>query len=83
MRAIFYLVIKTKGKFTGDEAMAFLSHWKSTTSPKGDILIDPETRQIVQNVYMRRVDKIAGKLVDTEFETLGMMNALGQPYTAK
>ena len=83
MHAIFDLVIKTKGKFSGDEAMQFLSHWKSTNSPKGDVMIDPETRQIVQNVYMRRVEKRAGKLFDAEFETLGMMNALGQPYTAK
>jgi branched-chain amino acid transport system substrate-binding protein len=63
--------------------MQVLSHWKSTSSPKGDVMIDPETRQIVQNVYMRRVEKRAGKLFDAEFETLGMMNPLGQPYTAK
>ncbi len=36
-------------------------------------MIDPETRDIVQNVYMRRVEKKDGKLVDVEFETIGMV----------
>ena len=33
-------------------------------------MIDPATRDIVQNVYMRRVEKQGGKLVDVEFETI-------------
>jgi branched-chain amino acid transport system substrate-binding protein len=81
MQMIFELIAKTKGKFTGDQAMDFFKTWKSDKSPKGPVMIDPATRNIVQNVYMRRVEKQGGKLVDTEFETLGMMNALGQPYT--
>ena len=82
MRMIYELVIKTKGKFTGDEAMDFFKTWKSESSPKGPVMIDPATRNIVQNVYMRRVEKQGGKLADVEFDTLGMMNALGQPYAA-
>ena len=82
MTMIFDLIGRTKGKFTGDEAMAFFSNWKDEHTPKGEVMIDPATRNIVQNVYMRRVEQKAGKLVDVEFETLGMMNALGQPYTA-
>ena len=46
-------------------------------------MIDPATRQIVQNVYMRKVEKQDDKLVDLEFDNLGLINALGQPYTAK
>ena len=53
MAAIFDLVEETKGKFTADQAMAFLSHWKDPDSPRGPIMIDPETRDIVQNVYIR------------------------------
>jgi branched-chain amino acid transport system substrate-binding protein len=82
MTMIYAFIGKTKGKFTGDEAMAFFAHWKDEHSPKGAVLIDPATRNIVQNVYMRRVEKQGAKLVDVEFETLGMMNALGQPYAA-
>jgi branched-chain amino acid transport system substrate-binding protein len=80
MNMIYALIDKTKGKFTGEEAMDFLSHWKDTHSVRGTILIDPKTRQVVQNVDMRRIEKKNGELVDVEFEHLGMMDALGQPY---
>ncbi|HEY5208803.1 MAG TPA: ABC transporter substrate-binding protein [Stellaceae bacterium] len=79
MSAIFDLVKATKGKFTGEQAMAFLSNWKTAHSPKGPVMIDPATRQIVQNVYMRRIEKKGGKLVNVEFETIPMVNYLGVP----
>jgi len=83
MKMIFDLVKSTGGKFTGDQAMDFLKQWKNPDSPKGAVMIDPETRQIVQSVYMRRVEKQGGKLVDTEFDNLGVMNALGLPNASK
>jgi hypothetical protein len=33
-------------------------------------MIDPETRDIVQNIYLRRVEKVDGKLANVEFETI-------------
>jgi branched-chain amino acid transport system substrate-binding protein len=39
-------------------------------SPRGPIAIDPETRDIVQNIYIRKVEKIDGQLWNVEFETL-------------
>lgn len=80
MHAIFALVEKTKGHFTGPEAMAFLSHWKDPNSPKGPILIDPKTRQIIENVYLRRVEKKDGHLVDVEFQSFGLIGPEGLPY---
>jgi branched-chain amino acid transport system substrate-binding protein len=79
MSAIFDLVKATKGQFTGEQAIAFLSHWKTAHSPKGPVMIDPETRQIVQNVYMRRIEKKGSKLVNVEFDTIPMVNYLGIP----
>jgi branched-chain amino acid transport system substrate-binding protein len=73
MAAIYALVKETKGNFTTDQAIAFLSHWKDPDSPRGPIMIDPETRDIVQNVYMRRVEKQDGKLVDAEIATIPMV----------
>ena len=73
MAAIFALVKETKGKFTADQAMAFLSHWKDPDSPRGPIMIDPETRDIVQNVYIRRVEKQDGKLANVEIATIPMV----------
>jgi branched-chain amino acid transport system substrate-binding protein len=73
MAAIFDLVKQTKGKFTGDEAMAFLSHWKNPDSPRGPIEIDPNTRDIVQNIYIREVKKVDGKLANVEIATISMV----------
>src|SRR5215469_7099438 len=73
MAMIFDLVKSTKGKFTADEAMAFLSHWKNPDSPRGPIMVDPQTRDIVQNIYIRRVEKVDGKLADVEIATIPMV----------
>jgi branched-chain amino acid transport system substrate-binding protein len=42
-------------------------------SPRGPIAIDPETRDIVQNVYIRRTEVKGGKLVNTEIDTFPMV----------
>jgi branched-chain amino acid transport system substrate-binding protein len=73
MAMIFDLVKATKGKFTADEAMNFFSHWKNPDSPRGPIMIDPQTRDIVQNIYIRRVEKVDGKLANVEIDTIPMV----------
>jgi branched-chain amino acid transport system substrate-binding protein len=73
MAALFGLIKETKGKFTADQAVAFLSHWKDPNSPRGPIMIDPETRDIIQNVYIRRVEKQDGKLANIEIATIPMV----------
>ena len=39
-------------------------------SPRGPISIDPETRDIVQNIYIRKVEKVDGELYNVEFADL-------------
>jgi branched-chain amino acid transport system substrate-binding protein len=73
MVAIFALVKEAKGNFTADQAMAFLSHWKDPDSPRGPIMIDPETRDIIQNIYIRRVEKQGEALVNAEIATIPMV----------
>jgi branched-chain amino acid transport system substrate-binding protein len=73
MAAIFDMLKATGGKFTADEAMAFFKTWKNPDSPRGPIMIDPETRDIVQNVYLRRVEKVNGKLANVEFDMIPMV----------
>ena len=70
MDAIFQLVKETRGTFTGDQAMAILSHYKNSNSARGPIAIDPATRDMVQNIYIRRTERIKGKLVNVEIETI-------------
>jgi branched-chain amino acid transport system substrate-binding protein len=72
MAAIFDVVKKTSGKFNGDQAMAILKGWKSN-SPRGPIEIDADTRDIIQNVYMRETKKVNGKLANVEFDTVPMV----------
>jgi branched-chain amino acid transport system substrate-binding protein len=64
------LIKATHGKFTADQAMKFLSNWKDTGSPRGTISIDPATRDVVQTVYMRKVEMKDGKLANVEFSSI-------------
>jgi len=73
MAMIFDLIKATKGSFTADEAMAFFKNWKNPDSPRGPIMIDPATRDIIQNIYIRRVDKVDGKLANVEITTIPMV----------
>jgi branched-chain amino acid transport system substrate-binding protein len=73
MAAIFDLIKQTKGKFTGDEAIAFLSNWQNPDSPRGPIKIDPATRDIIQNIYIREVRRVDGKLANVEIATIPMV----------
>lgn len=70
MTAIFDLIKATKGKFTADEAMEFFKKWKNPNSPRGPISIDPETRDIIQNVYIRKAEKVGGKVANVEIATI-------------
>ena len=53
--------------------MTFFKNWKDPDSPRGPIMIDPETRDIVQNIYIRRVEKVDGKLANVEISTIPMV----------
>jgi branched-chain amino acid transport system substrate-binding protein len=67
MAAIYEALKKTNGSTDGDKIMAALKGMK-LTSPRGAIMIDPETRDVVQTVYIRKVEKTAGGLYNMEFD---------------
>ena len=68
MHLIYEALKKTNGDTDGDKLMAAIKGMK-WESPRGPISIDPDTRDIIQNVYIRRVEKVNGGLYNTEFET--------------
>jgi branched-chain amino acid transport system substrate-binding protein len=68
MHLIYEALKKTAGA-TGGDALIAAMKGMAWESPRGPISIDPETRDIVQNVYMRRVEKVEGELYNVEFET--------------
>jgi branched-chain amino acid transport system substrate-binding protein len=67
MHLIYEALKKTGGKTDG-EALINAAKGMKWESPRGSISIDPETRDIIQNIYIRRVEKAGGKLVNVEFD---------------
>ena len=68
MHLIYEALQKTGGKTDGDALIAAMKGmaWES---PRGPISIDPDTRDIVQNIYLRKVEKVNGELYNVEFQT--------------
>ena len=68
MNLIYLALKKTGGKADGDSLIAAMKGMK-WESPRGPIEIDPETRDIIQNEYIRKVEKKDGQLYNVEFAT--------------
>jgi len=72
MAAIYEAVGRLDGEMDPEKTMAVWKGWKHE-SPRGPIMIDPDTRDIVQNQYLRRVEKREGGLANVEYETIEMV----------
>ena len=68
MRVIYEALKKTGGKGGGDALLAAMKG-QVFESPRGPVYIDAQTRDIVQNVYLRKVERKNGQLWNIEFET--------------
>jgi branched-chain amino acid transport system substrate-binding protein len=68
MHLIYEALKKTNGATEGDALINAMKgmRWES---PRGPISIDPETRDIIQNIYVRKVEKVGGELHNVEFAT--------------
>src|SRR6185437_9184267 len=69
MHLIYEALKKTKGKTDGDSLIAAAKGMK-WESPRGPISIDPATRDIVQNVYIRKVEKVGDGVQNVEIDTI-------------
>jgi branched-chain amino acid transport system substrate-binding protein len=78
MAMMFEAIKQQKGKLDPDKTMEIFKQWKNAESPRGPISIDPETRDIVQNEYLREVRKVGGQLANVELETVG--TAMKDPW---
>ena len=67
LHLIYEALKKTNGNADGDVLLSAMKGmaWES---PRGPISIDPETRDIVQTIYMRKVEKVGGELYNVEFD---------------
>ena len=69
MHLLHQALEKISGNTDGDTLVAAMKGM-SWESPRGQIAIDPETRDIIQNEYIRRVEKVNGELYNVEFATI-------------
>lgn len=69
MAAVFHVVKTLNGHIDADKAVAALKGWKHD-SPRGPIMIDPETRDIVQNTYVQEIVKKDGRLAIKVLDTI-------------
>jgi branched-chain amino acid transport system substrate-binding protein len=67
MHLIYEALRKTGGKADGDSLIAAAKGMK-WESPRGPMWIDPETRDVVQTIYIRRVEKVGGELVNVAID---------------
>jgi branched-chain amino acid transport system substrate-binding protein len=69
MHLIYEALTKTGGKTDG-ESLVQAAKGMQWESPRGPMLIDPETRDVVQTVYIRRVEKIDEKIVNVDIDKI-------------
>jgi branched-chain amino acid transport system substrate-binding protein len=69
MRMVYDALKKTGGKADGESLIGAIKGL-SWVSPRGPVSIDPATREMIQNVYIRKVEKKDGELYNVEFETV-------------
>lgn len=69
MELIYRVLKKTNGSPEGDKFIA-AAKGLSWMSPRGKITIDPRTRDIIQDVYMREVKRVGGHLFNVEFDRI-------------
>ena len=77
LHLVYEALKKTGGNADGDTLLAAMKGmaWES---PRGPISIDPQTRDIVQNIYVRKVERVDGQLYSVEFATF---EAVKDPMT--
>jgi branched-chain amino acid transport system substrate-binding protein len=79
MRVITKALEATKGQGGGDALLAAMKG-QIFESPRGPVLIDAQTRDIVQDIYIRKVERVNGQLYNVEFD---VQKAVKDPGKAK
>ena len=78
MRVIYEALKNTKGGQGGGEAMLAAMKGQIFESPRGQIFIDAQTRDVVHNIYLRKVERKDGQLYNVEFDVIKDMKDPGK-----
>ena len=68
MQVLFHMIEATGGQADSEKAIESVKGF-SWNSPRGPVSIDPQTRDIVQNVYIRKIERLDGEPWAVELET--------------
>jgi branched-chain amino acid transport system substrate-binding protein len=77
MHVIYEMAGKVGGPMDAGKALAAVKGM-TIQSPRGTITIDPATRDVVQDVYVRKVQKVGGKLFNVEFDKIAKVKDPGK-----
>ncbi len=78
MRVIYEALKNTKGGQGGGDALLAAMKGQIFESPRGQIFIDAQTRDVVHNIYLRKVEKKDGQLYNVEFDVIKDMKDPGK-----
>jgi branched-chain amino acid transport system substrate-binding protein len=67
---LVYEALRKTGGNAGGEALVEAMKGLSWESPRGPVALEPETRELIQNIYIRRVERVNGELFNVEFQTI-------------
>ena len=77
MHLVYEVLKKTGGKADGDSFVA-AAKGMSWTSPRGPVTIDADTRDIIQDIYIRKVERQDGELFNVEFDKVAAVKDPGK-----
>jgi branched-chain amino acid transport system substrate-binding protein len=67
---VIHQALKAQGGKSGGEALLASMKGQIFESPRGPMFIDAQTRDVVHNIYIRKVERRNGQLLNTEIETI-------------
>lgn len=67
---VIYNAIKTATNANNGDALLAAMKGQSFESPRGPVTLDPKTRDFIQNIYVRKVERVNGQLYNVEFDTI-------------
>lgn len=79
LTALYHVVAAQNGNLDPDRTMALIKGYKAV-GPRGPFVIDPQTRDLVADMYIRRVEKKNGRLVNTIIATVRMVRNPNENY---
>ncbi len=80
---LIYEALKKTGGNTDGDALIAAMKGMAWESPRGPVSIDPDTREMIQDIYIRRVERVDGELYNVEFDKYPAVKDPLKPAPAK